>query len=189
MQIHLYPFVPGSYKHWWDNALPDLKERSIDAHKLWKICGCPRSGDIFSLMKQAEIAYKQAIKAHRTSADTYISNELHDLLMEKDMINFWKSWNAKFPRNVNSKLVDGTNNSQIIATKFANLFQQNCQLSKPSSKDHTISSQLQSYVNNSDMSDLKLFDVETVCQCLSQMKKGKAPCADGTEAEHLVYAH
>jgi len=29
---------PGSYKHWWDNALSDLKEKSIDAHKLWKIC-------------------------------------------------------------------------------------------------------------------------------------------------------
>ena len=39
------------------------------------------------------------------------------------------------------------------------------------------------------MSDLKLFDIETVSQCLSQMKKGKAPGADGIEAEHLVYAH
>jgi len=96
--------------------------------------------------------------------------------MEKDMINFWKTWNAKFPRNVNSKLVDGTTDSQIITTKFANLFQQNCQLSKPSSKDHTISAQLQSYVNNySDMLHLKLFDVETV----SQLKIGKAPVADG----------
>ena len=59
--------------------------------------------------------------------------------------------------------------SQITATKFATLFQQNCHLSKPSSKDHTISAQVHSYVNNSDMSDL--FDVETVSQCLSQMKK------------------
>jgi len=84
---------------------------------------------------------EKAIKARRSSADTYISNELHDLLMEKDMINFWKTWNAKFLRNVNSKLVDGTTDSQIIATKFANLFQQNCQLSKPSSKDNTISAQ------------------------------------------------
>jgi len=75
--------------------------------------------------------------------------------------------------------------SQITATKFATLFQQNCHLSKPSSKDHTISARVHSYVNNSDMSDL--FDVETVSQCLSQMKKGKAPGADGIEAEHLVY--
>jgi len=97
-------------------------------------------------MKQAKIAYKEAIKARRSSADTYISNELHDILMEKDMIDCWKTWNAKFPRNVNSKLVDGTTDSEIIATKFANLFQQNCQLSKPFSKDHTISAQLQSYV-------------------------------------------
>jgi len=89
-----------------------------DAHKLWKIC----NGDIFLQMKQAKIAYKQAIKSRRSSANTYISNELHDLLMEKDMINFWKSWNAKCPRNVSSKLVDGTTDSQIIATKFANLF-------------------------------------------------------------------
>jgi len=63
------------------------------------------------------------------------------------------------------------------------------QLSKPSSKYHIISAQLQSYVNNSDMSDLKLFDVETVSQWLSQMKKGKAPGADGIEAEHLMLTH
>jgi len=49
------------------------------------------NGDILLQIKQAKIAYKQAIKAHRSSADTYISNELHDLLMEKDMINFWKT--------------------------------------------------------------------------------------------------
>ena len=154
-----------------DNALSDLKERSIDAHKLWKICGCPRNGDIFLQMKQAKIAYKQAIKARRSSADTYISNELHDLLLKKNIINFWKTWNARFPCNVNSQLVDGTTDSQIIATKFAYLFQQNCPLSKQSSRYHTISAQLQSYASNSDISHLKLFDVETVSQCLSHMKK------------------
>jgi len=124
-------------------------------------------------MKQAKIAYKQAIKACRSSADTYISNELHDLLLKKNIINFWKTWYARFPCNVNSQLVDGTTDSQIIATKFAYLFQQNCPLSKQSSRYHTISAQLQSYASNSDISHLKLFDVETVSQCLSHMKKGK----------------
>jgi len=35
----------------------------------------------------------------------------------------------------------------------------------------------------------KLLDVQTVSRCLSRMKKSRAPGADGTEMEHLVYAH
>jgi len=39
---------------------------------------------------------------------------LHDLLLGKDVTNFWKTQNSKFLLNVNSKLVDGTTGSQFI---------------------------------------------------------------------------
>ena len=36
----------------------------------------------------------------------YISNDLHELLMEKDMIGFWKCWNAKVVKCRPSAVID-----------------------------------------------------------------------------------
>ena len=63
---------------------------------MWKTCNRPRIGEIFIHMKRVKIAYKNAIKAHRIMMgdDSHFSNELHELLSEKDMVSFWKTWNA-----------------------------------------------------------------------------------------------
>ena len=37
----------GLSKPYWSPELTALKQQSIDAHDLWRTCGCPRSGPIF----------------------------------------------------------------------------------------------------------------------------------------------
>ena len=39
------------FKHWWDDNPSELKAKSIDAHTLWKSCGCPSDGDIYITLK------------------------------------------------------------------------------------------------------------------------------------------
>jgi len=41
-------------------------------------------------MKTAKITYKKATKASEVEDNMYISNDLHELLMKKDKMGFWK---------------------------------------------------------------------------------------------------
>ena len=44
----------------WDDELKDLKAKSIDAHVLWKNCGCPLTGDVYNLKRTANAQSKLA---------------------------------------------------------------------------------------------------------------------------------
>ena len=86
---------PGFYKAWRNETLTELKQASVEAHDLWKVCGRPKQDDVFMQMKRAKLAYKQAIKTNRVDKESYFSDELNDLLLNKDVPGFWRSWNAK----------------------------------------------------------------------------------------------
>ena len=79
----------GVIKHWWNEGLTELKQASIDAHDLWVAWGRPRQGEIFRLMKRAKLDYKSALRAVDRDGDLFISNELHECLLAKDMTAFW----------------------------------------------------------------------------------------------------
>jgi len=74
---------PGFYKVWWTETLTELKQASIEAHDLCKVCGRPKQGDVFMRMKRAKVVYKQAIKTNRVDEESYFSDELNDLLLSK----------------------------------------------------------------------------------------------------------
>jgi hypothetical protein len=170
----------GFFKWWWDDTLNEMKQASIDAHGLWKACGSPRSGDVFIRMKKVKLAYKTAIKAHRQNEDLYFSDELHDLLVEKDMINFWRTWNAKIVKPRPTYVVDGETND-VIAQKFADHFKCDAGVS--------VDRPQYSVSLSDDTGQLEFINVELVSRCLSQMKRHKAPGVDRIETEHLLYAH
>jgi len=181
---------PGFYKPWWNDTLADLKKASIAAHNLWKASSCPRSGEVFLQMKSAKSAYKNAIKAQRVEDDSYFSNDLHELLLEKDMVQFWKSWSSKMVKDKPAVVIDKESDGRIIAQKFADHFRKSCTLVD---MDHPHNSEellnLAAYISCAKADDFSLLDVETVNTCLAQMAKGKAPGVDGIQVEHLIYAH
>lgn len=184
-------FVPktasGFYKHWWNDTLSDLKCASIAAHNMWKASNCPRSGDLFMQMKRAKVAYKNAIKAHRIRDESYFSDDLHELLLQKDMVSFWKTWNAKLVKPKYSSVIDGETEGHKIAYRFADRFRENCTMN--ANKSHESVTDIYEYIATANSNDFTLLDVETVSMCLSQMKLGKAPGVDAIEAEHLLNAH
>jgi len=123
----------------------------------------------------------------------YISNDLHELLMEKDMMVFWKCWNAKVVKWRPSAVIDSETDSHIIAQKFTSYFQKSCETGSDSvlsaKRDNEIATKIHDYLTCADASNFFLLDVETVDQCLRQMSKCKAPGIDNIEVEHLLYAH
>jgi len=77
-------------------------------------------------MRQAKLAYKNAIRAADADADLAISNNLHEYLMQKDMISFWKSWQNKFSKPKHSPVIDGSCDGHVIVQKFADYFKSVC---------------------------------------------------------------
>jgi len=143
-------------------------------------------------MKRAKLAYKNAIKAHQMADDSYFSNDLHELLLEKDMVEFWKSWNSKVTKAKPSVVIDNETDGRIIAEKFATHFQQSCTLHDTAESQSVSTAGLPdicAYISRACADDFSLLDVESVNKCMLQMAKGKAPGVDGIQIEHLLYAH
>jgi len=180
---------PGFYRVWWNDTLTELKRESVEVHDLWKISGRPKQGDVFMRIKRAKIAYKQAIKINRVDEESYFSNELNDLLLNKDVPGFGRSWNAKIGGAKTSPVIDGVTESSVIAQKFAVLFRKNCAQAQANDSNASAFLQKLRFLHASDRLGVKLLDVETVSRCLSRIKKCKAPGVDNIETEHLAYAH
>ena len=73
------PRIPiRSLKPYWNQELNKLKEYSIDMHKLWKQCGCPRGGIINSARLKAKLDYKTAIKQAQLEPERSNSDELYN---------------------------------------------------------------------------------------------------------------
>ena len=60
------------------------------------------------------------------------TNELHECLLEKDMVSFWKSWRCKFGGNKPVKVIDELTNPSDITERFADVFEVACRPNNPS---------------------------------------------------------
>ena len=52
----------GISKPYWSSELSELKQKSFDAHELWRSCNCPRSGPIFDEKQRCSYAYKRYLR-------------------------------------------------------------------------------------------------------------------------------
>ena len=83
-------------KFWWNEELDLLKQASIDSNKIWKAAGKPRQGPVFDKRQLCRKQYRKRIKeCNNLSTESY-SNELHEALLRKNNLTFWKCWRSKF---------------------------------------------------------------------------------------------
>jgi len=47
------------------------------------------------------------------------TNDLHDALLKKNSLAFWKCWGSKFNCIARCKLVEGCTDAEVIVNKFA----------------------------------------------------------------------
>ena len=114
----------GLAKPFWSPELTALKQKSVDAHTLWKNSNCPRSGPIFFEKQNSNYTYKRFLRKSKNECSSSISSELSNNLLNKDTNSFWKNWNSL---NGNSRsfssMIDGCIDHQDIADRFATVFQ------------------------------------------------------------------
>lgn len=89
-----------SLKPFWNEELDRLKQDSIFWHNLWVDAGRPSSGVLQNLRLACKAKYKLAIRNAYVSFEDKLSDELYSHFVNKRIPEFWKSWNAKFRRNV-----------------------------------------------------------------------------------------
>ena len=182
------------FKHWWDEELKDLKAKSIDAHVLWKSCGCPLTGDVYHLKRTAKALYKLAIRQKNTDEIVDVSNDLHEYLLQKDQPAFWKSWSSKFCSKVKpSEVVDGENDMAHIANNFAAVFEQACTSNCAATSDKLYEEYFRlrpEYIGSvTGNVEVETINTELITKCIQGLKLGKAAGLDEVEPEHIVYAH
>jgi len=106
LQICLEMTVPrccrNFFKYLWCQELDKLKDRSITSCKLWKETGRPRSGSIFSKYRSDKAAYRHGIRLHKRNKTQLYTYELHEAVLQKDRVAFWKCWKSKL--NASSRM-------------------------------------------------------------------------------------
>ena len=134
-----------------------------------------------------------AAKCENREDIDFVSNDLHEMLLQKEQSAFWKTWKAKFCNKVKlSDFIDGYNDSSQIANKFAEVFANAC-----TSNSITTSKKLYdefescklAYFDANTCDDTVCIDVELLSKCISGLKRGKAAGLDGIEVEHIAFAH
>ena len=179
------------YKYWWDTELDVLKEDSIRANDIWVAAGRPRSGPVYEEKRKCKNTYKQTYKLKDRQHVDLFSDDLHEALMRKNPVNFWKSWSSKFKNKNNTRIIDGSNDEKEICNKFAEMFKAtslpNSENKHQELKNEFLNEYLRYKAKNTD--DVPPVTVEDVDGCLKKLKLGKAAGIDGLTAEHLFYCH
>jgi hypothetical protein len=90
------PYIAGNVvKPWWNSLLSELKRQAIISHNEWIEAGKPRHGPIYENRTKIKLKYKLEIKQTKTNAQNKISNDLQESLMNKNQVEFWKTWKNK----------------------------------------------------------------------------------------------
>jgi len=73
----------ASLKPFWNSELQELKQASIDAHRLWKMCDKPRYGIVNTLRLESKYRYKLKIKELEYLFDLDFDDELSNFYVRK----------------------------------------------------------------------------------------------------------
>lgn len=185
-------FVPerrkNFFKYWWSQELDLLKAESIKSNDIWKLAGKPRHGQIFIERTRARMQYRSKLRQCQRSEEQCYSNDLHDALMAKNGVVFWKCWRSKFDRDIKINGVDGLFCDLKIADKFQQHFS-----SVSEANDPEIAVNLRDAFNQRfngycglPMASNNPVTTEIVSKILDRLPKGKAAGLDGVTTEHLT---
>ena len=164
----------------------------MDSCRLWKAAGKPGSGPIFNRYRLDKSAYRNGLRSRQLDKKSYYTNNLHEALLKKEGVTFWKCWKSKFESNKHSfHYVDGITDTNVIVEHFASHFSKACTNSSFSGANRlkTKYQQIRPSYRGKPINDAHLFDAALTDDVIRKMKAGKAAGIDGITAEHLKYSH
>ena len=189
-------FIPTQYKNyykfWWSQELSCLKDAAIESERVWKAAGRPRTGPIADKRNADKRNYKKVLRKERQIETMSYTNDLHEALMKKSGLTFWKCWNSKFERhNRTNNLFNGLTSDVEVAESFAEYFQRTCSNFNVEQNTRLCSiynDRRYNYTGDPLLDEYHIDAelVETVC---CEMKRGKAAGLDDLTIEHIINSH
>ena len=170
--------------------MDELKHRSVLSSRLWKEAGRPRNGPIFNRYRADKAAYRHGIRSRQRENTEIYTNDLHESLLRKDGVSFWKCWKSKFDNRSHSLshinvITDPTTIAEHFATHFSKAY--TIQAGADRLKNEYVRLRKDYCIRTGD-NDCD-FDAELVESAIVKMSRGKAAGMDGITAEHLQYSH
>ena len=169
-----------------------LKDQSIINHKMWKAAGRPRSGPVFNKYQASKRAYKTRIRECQQQETMAYTNDLHEALINKQGVSFWKCWRSKFEnKTMHVTQVNGLVDNNEIVYEFQKYFKEVCSNNTVQGNTrlkNLYDSRRPSYHGLQPSYDVS-FDVELIESIVCNMKRGKAAGIDDITVEHLQYCH
>ena len=156
--------------------------------------GKPTSGAIQHIRLSCKAKYKLAIRKAYESFEDRLTDEMCKHFASKKIPEFWKSWNAKFRKNVSKHVtINGFSDDTGIANQFAEHFSKVfCNSSHDYTAKESFTVLREECVQKCMQSNSDCFNsvtVELIDRCIRRMQKGKASGPDDLCAEHMIYAH
>ena len=181
----------SSLKFWWDEELDLLKKEAIESHAIWQLADKPRTGDIFKRRCVARANYRRRIKEGKRLEAISYTNDLHDCLITKNNVSFWKCFNAKFGKPSQVTMVNGVSDPARVLDEFRNHFSE---LAKPSCSTQAyelacLYDKMRRDYEGDFFDSYQSIDVTCVESSLKAFALGKACGLDGLSPEHLNYSH
>ena len=178
----------GLAKPFWSPELSALKQKSLDAHNLWKSCNCPRSGPIYIEKMKSNYNYKVQLRKSKTEVNRSMSAQISSNLLNKDSNSFWKSWNQmNGGKEPPSSMIDGSMNFGDIANCFSKTYSS---VYTNSASNDTLREKFNreygAYFNNrvNDSLDPYLFTWSDMVDAVFKLKVGKS-ASTFVKAEHI----
>ena len=183
----------GVEKDWWSSNLTQLREKSIEIHRVWVSEGRPRHGATNAERLNVRAAYKCEIRRAKKAPKQQAWNRLHQAMTDHDTGDFWKRWSTIYGKKNRTvaPVVDGVSSNVEIACAFQKAFEKN---SKPnnSAKVAELDARFQtSYDEFSSSHESKCdcatynISIEDTLDAVFDMKDGKSSDDDGLSAEHF----
>jgi hypothetical protein len=182
---------PFTQRDYWNDNLSHLKKLSYDSHVLWKQCGRPKDGPIFSSKQKHHLAYKYELRNMKKQEDQSKCDDLHENLLLKEPVKFWKSWNEIHGGNGNNVTrINGHVEDRKIACEFADCFRKIYSSNDKSAEsrlkgefDSVYPGYFSEHINDS-LSEY-YFSWDDMMQIVSKLKMGKAT-STFVKAEHII---
>jgi len=113
-----------SLKPFWNEDLERLKADSVFWHDTWTSADRPKTGTLQQLRLSCKAKYKQlGIRNAYANFEDKLSDEMCYHFANKNPPEFWKTWHAKFRRNVNKNVnINGYTDNYDIAEEFSKHF-------------------------------------------------------------------
>lgn len=167
------PCLPG-----WNGGTRVLKKDSCFWNRVWVEAGCPSSGVLFQIKRNAKSRFKYAVRRLKRRKDHTIRNKFAQSFASKSKSQFWqqvKQFNRV--KSSRSPTIDGISDDPGICKLFSSHYESIL------NRDSTHTIVLSSNPSSSAISEVSFTDDE-VLSAINQLKSGKKDNL-GICSEHL----